>query len=165
MYWDYRSVGSTLAITELIGNGFVQHKPHLCPKQHGHVPHHPLPVSCLQQHQPPSQPTKGHHPASPLPVVLILRCTQSSPSRLRSSHCSWSHYWCLVLCHALLAYTHAQVLKWTSNVSRDMTRLNSFLDVSDDPTRTHPADPHTKTCTPHPINGSFIVLSHFHLRH
>jgi hypothetical protein len=65
---------------------------------------------------------------------------------------------------AFLAYIRPQVLEWTSNMSRDMTRLDSFLDVGADH-RADPADPRTKTHKLCPINGSFIVLPHFHLQH
>jgi hypothetical protein len=68
---------------------------------------------------------------------------------------------------AFLVYIYPQVLEWTSDMSRDMTCLNSFLDVGVGVhhTRADPANPRTKTCKPHSINGSFIVLPCFHLRH
>jgi hypothetical protein len=68
---------------------------------------------------------------------------------------------------AFLVYIRPQVLEWTSDMSRDMTRLDSFLDVGvgANRTRVDPADSRTKTSKLHSINGSFIVLPRFHLRH
>jgi hypothetical protein len=65
---------------------------------------------------------------------------------------------------AFLAYIRPQVLEWTSNMSHDMTRLNSFLDIGGDRHRTDPADPRTRTRSLR-INGSIIVLPRFHLQH
>jgi hypothetical protein len=65
---------------------------------------------------------------------------------------------------AFLAYICPQVLEWTSNMSHNMTHLDSFLNVGTD-CRADPADPHTKTHKLYPINGSFIVLPCFHLQH
>jgi hypothetical protein len=64
-----------------------------------------------------------------------------------------------------LAYIWPQVLKWTSNMSRDMTRLNSFLDMGADRSRADTVGPCMQTPSSHSINGSFIVLPQFHLRH
>lgn len=66
---------------------------------------------------------------------------------------------------AFLVYIRPQVLEWTSNMSRDMTKLDSFLDVGADHTRAHQSDPRTKTRSLRSINGSFIVLPRFHLQH
>lgn len=56
---------------------------------------------------------------------------------------------------AFLDYIRPQVLEWTNNMSSDMLRHDSFLDVASPPT-----GPASST-----FNGSDLIMPRFHLRH
>ena len=56
---------------------------------------------------------------------------------------------------AFLDYICPQVLKWTNNMSSDMLRHDSFLDVASPPSGPAATD----------FNGPDLILPKFHLRH
>jgi hypothetical protein len=64
---------------------------------------------------------------------------------------------------AFLAYIRPQVLEWTNDMSLDMTRLDSFLDLGTTPPPPRHNSPKDKKIKN--INGSFTVIPRYHLSH
>jgi hypothetical protein len=66
---------------------------------------------------------------------------------------------------AFLVYIRPQVLEWTNNMSKDMIRLDTFLDVT--PAKPTPAHTSESAKWPSSLNGrtSAILIPKFHLDH
>jgi hypothetical protein len=58
---------------------------------------------------------------------------------------------------AFLVYIRPQVLEWTTNMSHDMIKHDTFIDA----TGTHTEDPQTQI----PFNGPSLLMPRLHLLH
>jgi hypothetical protein len=61
---------------------------------------------------------------------------------------------------AFLVYIRPQVLEWTSQMSKDMIKFDTFLDASDN-RRAHIEDPQTRRL----FNGPSVLTPKLHLFH